>query len=185
MHYVSTRGHSGRKQFCEALPEGLAEDGGLYVPETYPRVDDATLDAWRTLSYPSLAFEILSLYVSDIPPADLKAISEKTYTPQIFGTPNIAPLRKLETGLYLQELSNGPTLAFKELAMQLLGNLLEYELARQQERDQWRHRERGRIRDARQERGAGLHDVAPRADERLLASSDVQPAGRTTSTTSL
>jgi threonine synthase len=130
MHYVSTRGHSGRRQFCETLLEGLAEDGGLYVPETYPRVDAATLDAWRALSYPSLAFEVLSLYVSDIPPADLKAICEKTYTPEIFGASSIVLLRKLETRLYLQELSNGPTLAFKDVAMQLLGNLLEYELAR-------------------------------------------------------
>src|SRR3954453_16276450 len=133
MHYVSTRGHSGRKQFCETLLEGLAQDGGLYVPETYPRVDDATLDAWRTLSYPSLAFEILSLYVSDIPATDLKVICERTYTPEIFGSPVIAPLRKLETGLYLQGLSNGPTLAFKDMAMQLLGNLLAYELARRHE----------------------------------------------------
>ncbi|WP_018321790.1 threonine synthase [Bradyrhizobium sp. WSM2793] len=133
MQYVSTRGHSGRKQFCEALLEGLAPDGGLYVPETYPRVDHATLDAWRTLSYANLAFEILSLYVGDIPSADLNAICAKTYTPEIFGKPDIAPLRKLERGLYLQELSNGPTLAFKDMAMQLLGNLLEYELARRQE----------------------------------------------------
>ncbi|WP_439364808.1 threonine synthase [Bradyrhizobium sp. DASA03005] len=130
MHYISTRGHSGRKQFCEILLEGLAQDGGLYVPESYPRVDRATLDAWRSLPYRSLAWEVLSLYVSDIPPADLKAICEKTYTPAIFGKPDIAPLRKLERGLYLQELSNGPTLAFKDMAMQLLGNLLEYELAR-------------------------------------------------------
>ncbi|KRP99884.1 threonine synthase [Bradyrhizobium yuanmingense] len=130
MHYISTRGHSGRKQFCEVLLEGLAQDGGLYVPESYPHVDRATLDAWRALPYPSLALEVLSLYVSDIPPADLKAICEKTYTPAIFGKPDIAPLRKLERGLYLQELSNGPTLAFKDMAMQLLGNLLEYELAR-------------------------------------------------------
>jgi threonine synthase len=133
MHYVSTRGHSGRKQFSETLLEGLAEDGGLYIPQTYPRVDDATLDAWRTLSYPSLAFEVLSLYISDIPPADLKAICERTYTPEVFGSSKIAPLRKLENGLYLQGLSNGPTLAFKDMAMQLLGNLLEYELARRQE----------------------------------------------------
>lgn len=83
MQYVSTRGHSGRKQFCEALLEGLAPDGGLYVPETYPRVDHATLDAWRTLSYANLAFEILSLYVGDIPSADLKAICAKTYTPEV------------------------------------------------------------------------------------------------------
>lgn len=133
MHYVSTRGHSGRKQFSETLLEGLAEDGGLYIPQTYPRVDDATLDAWRTLSYPSLAFEVLSLYISDIPPADLKAICERTYTPEVFGSSKIAPLRKLENGLYLQGLSNGPTLAFKDMAMQLLGNLLEYELARRHE----------------------------------------------------
>lgn len=133
MHYVSTRGYSDRKQFCEILLEGLAPDGGLYVPETYPRVDHATLDAWRSSSYPSLAFEILSLYVSDIPPADLKAICEKTYTPEVFGSLDIAPLRKLDTGLYLQKLSNGPTLAFKDMAMQLLGNLLEYELARRHE----------------------------------------------------
>ncbi|WP_407193845.1 threonine synthase [Bradyrhizobium sp. STM 3566] len=133
MHYVSTRGHSGRKQFCEILLEGLAQDGGLYVPESYPRVDDATLKAWRNLPYASLAFEILSLYVSDIPPADLKAICDKTYTSEVFGSPDIAPLRRLEPGLYLQGLSNGPTLAFKDMAMQLLGNLLEYELARRHE----------------------------------------------------
>jgi len=133
MHYVSTRGHSGRKQFCDTLLEGLAQDGGLYVPEIYPRVDNATLKAWRSLPYPSLAFEILSLYVSDIPPADLKAICEKTYTSEVFGSPDIAPLRKLETGLYLQGLSNGPTLAFKDMAMQLLGYLLEYELERRHE----------------------------------------------------
>lgn len=133
MHYVSTRGHSGRKQFCEILREGLAPDGGLYVPESYPRVDSATLKVWRSLPYPILAFEILSLYVDDIPPAELKAICEKTYTREVFGSPDIAPLRKLETGFYLQGLSNGPTLAFKDMAMQLLGNLLEYELARRQE----------------------------------------------------
>ncbi|MDA9491901.1 threonine synthase [Bradyrhizobium sp. CCBAU 11361] len=133
MHYVSTRGHSGREQFCETLLEGLAPDGGLYVPETYPRVDDATLDAWRGMSYPRLAFEVLSLYVGDIPSVDLRAICDKTYTPEIFGSPEIAPLRKLEAGLYLQGLSNGPTLAFKDMAMQLLGNLLEYELARRHE----------------------------------------------------
>ncbi|MGY4629953.1 threonine synthase [Bradyrhizobium sp. USDA 4486] len=133
MHYVSTRGHSGRKQFCEILLEGLAPDGGLYVPEIYPRVDSATLKAWRHLPYSRLAFEILLLYVSDVPPADLKAICEKTYTEEVFGSPDIAPLRKLEPGLYLQALSNGPTLAFKDMAMQLLGNLLEYELDRRQE----------------------------------------------------
>lgn len=113
----------------KALP-----DGGLYVPESYPQVDDDTLGAWRSWSYPSLAFEVLSLYVDDIPPADLKAICERTYTSAVFGSRDIAPLRKLERGLYLKQLSNGPTLAFKDMAMQLLGNLLEYELARRHQK---------------------------------------------------
>ncbi|MBZ9857305.1 hypothetical protein LB566_26265 [Mesorhizobium sp. CA13] len=97
MHYMPTRGHPERRKFCEILLEGLAPDGGVYVPETYPRVDDAMLDRWRRLSYPDLAFEILSLYIDDIPPADLKAICAKTYTPEVFGTAKIAPVRALET----------------------------------------------------------------------------------------
>ncbi len=133
MLYLSTRGHADRKRFCEILLEGLAPDGGLYLPETYPQVDAATLEQWRKLPYASLAFEVLSLYIDDIPPADLKAICEKTYTEEVFGTKEIVPLRKLEDGLYLEALSNGPTLAFKDMAMQLLGNLFEYELARRGE----------------------------------------------------
>jgi threonine synthase len=133
MHYVSTRGHADRKRFCEILLEGLAPDGGLYLPETYPQVDQATLAKWRGLSYAELAFEVLSLYVDDIPAADLKAICDKTYTEEVFGTKAIVPLKKLEDGLYLEALSNGPTLAFKDMAMQLLGNLFEYELARRGE----------------------------------------------------
>ncbi|SDH45816.1 threonine synthase [Variovorax sp. OV700] len=130
MNYLSTRGHPDRKRFCEILLEGLAPDGGLYLPDHYPQVDTATLAKWRNLPYAELAFEILSLYIDDIPPADLKAICAKTYTPEVFGTEEIVPLRELEDGVYLEALSNGPTLAFKDMAMQLLGNLFEYELAR-------------------------------------------------------
>ncbi|MEZ2292787.1 threonine synthase [Variovorax sp. RCC_210] len=130
MNYLSTRGHPDRKRFCEILLEGLAPDGGLYLPETYPQVDTATLARWRALPYAELAFEILSLYIDDIPPVDLKAICAKTYTAEVFGTEEIVPLRELEDGVYLEALSNGPTLAFKDMAMQLLGNLFEYELAR-------------------------------------------------------
>ena len=133
MLYLSTRGDPARKRFCEILLEGLAPDGGLYLPERYPQVDAATLDKWRRLAYPELAFEVLSLYVDDIPPADLKAICAKTYTQEVFGTKEIVPLKGLEDGLYLEALSNGPTLAFKDMAMQLLGNLFEYELARRGE----------------------------------------------------
>jgi threonine synthase len=137
MKYLSTRGHADRKRFCEILLEGLAPDGGLYLPETYPQVDDATLTRWRKVyheqGYAELAFEVLSLYIDDIPAADLRALCEKTYTVAVFGTGEIVPLRHLENGLWLEGLSNGPTLAFKDMAMQLLGNLFEYELARRGE----------------------------------------------------
>jgi threonine synthase len=140
MKYISTRGHSDVKRFCEILLEGLAPDGGLYLPERYPQVDEATLAKWRNLPYHELAFEILSLYIDDIPSADLKAICAKTYTQQVFGTQEIVPLKALDSRLrgndgdvFLEALSNGPTLAFKDMAMQLLGNLFEYELARRGE----------------------------------------------------
>ncbi len=145
MNYLSTRGAPSRKRFCEILLEGLAPDGGLYLPESYPQVSDATLSRWRTVyhkqGYAELAFEILSLYIDDIPAVDLRALCEKTYTAEVFGTGEIVPLRHLEdpptryglAPLYLEGLSNGPTLAFKDMAMQLLGNLFEYELGRRGE----------------------------------------------------
>ena len=130
MKYISTRGDATPRVFCEILLEGLAPDGGLYLPQSYPQVDAATLARWRRLSYAQLAFEILSLYIDDIPPDDLRTLVERTYTEQVFGTPQVTPLKALEPGLYLQALSNGPTLAFKDIAMQLLGQLFEYQLAR-------------------------------------------------------
>jgi threonine synthase len=138
--YLSTRGHPERRHFCEILLEGLAPDGGLYLPEHYPLVDAAMLSRWRSVfnggapgGYAALAFEVLSLYIDDIPAADLKALCDKTYTEAVYGTPQIVPLKKLEEGFLLEALSNGPTLAFKDMAMQLLGNLFEYELARRGE----------------------------------------------------
>ena len=137
MYYLSTRGHSVPRTFCEILLEGLAPDGGLYLPTAYPQVDVATLESWRTLyreqGYAALAFAILSRYISDIPAADLKAICDKTYTAEVFGTEQITPVRQLEGELYVEGLSNGPTIAFKDMAMQLLGNLFEYELGRRGE----------------------------------------------------
>ena len=134
MNYLSTRGDATPRRFCDILLEGLAPDGGLYLPEHYAQVDRMTLDHWRHLyaqhGYATLAFEILSLYIDDMPAADLKALCEKTYTPEVFGTLEIVPLKKLQDGFYLEALSNGPTLAFKDMAMQLLGNLFEYELKR-------------------------------------------------------
>ena len=141
MNYLSTRGDRTPRGFSDILLEGLAPDGGLYLPESYPKIDDATLTRWRGLNYADLAFEILSLYITDIPADDLRTLMRKTYTPAIFGTAEITPLKALDravnaesgTDVYLQALSNGPTLAFKDMAMQLLGNLFEYELARRGE----------------------------------------------------
>ncbi|MEX8519751.1 MAG: threonine synthase [Leptothrix sp. (in: b-proteobacteria)] len=133
MKYISTRGDQTERRFSEILLEGLAPDGGLYLPVAYPKVGADQLARWRGLSYAELAFEILSLYIDDIPADDLRALAAKTYTAEVFGTPEIVPLKPLEAGLALESLSNGPTLAFKDMAMQLLGNLFEYELARRGE----------------------------------------------------
>ena len=137
MRYLSTRGHAERKRFCDILLEGLAPDGGLYLPESYPQISTERLGQLRQIyaeqGYAALAFEILSLYIDDIPVDDLRALCAKTYTEAVFGSAAITPVRPLEGPLHIQALSNGPTLAFKDMAMQLLGNLFEYELARRGE----------------------------------------------------
>ena len=130
MRYLSTRGDATPRAFCDILLEGLAPDGGLYLPTHYPRIDSATLTRWRALPYADLAFEVLSLYIDDIPADDMRALCRKTYTAAVFGSQAIVPLKPLEAGVALEALSNGPTLAFKDLAMQLLGGLFEYELTR-------------------------------------------------------
>lgn len=128
MNYISTRGNTAPKTFSEVLLMGLAPDGGLMLPERYPQIDAATLDKWRGLSYPDLAFEIMRLFATDIPADDLRRIIGKTYTEEAFGTQAITPVRTLSDGLKIQALSNGPTLAFKDMAMQFLGNAFEYVL---------------------------------------------------------
>ncbi|MEO8717844.1 MAG: threonine synthase, partial [Burkholderiales bacterium] len=118
MRYVSTRGGAAPQRFSDILLEGLAPDGGLYVPESYPRAD---LAAWRGLGYPDLATAILRHFMDDVP--GLKQIVAATYTRAHFGSDEIAPLKSLEPGLHLLGLSNGPSLAFKDIALQLLGGL--------------------------------------------------------------
>jgi len=137
MKYISTRGQSPALSFSEILLGGLAPDGGLYLPETYPQFTDADLSAMRGLNYADLAFAILSRLIDDIPKADLKAIIDKTYRADVYAytragqnAADITPIMKLENNLYLLSLSNGPTLAFKDMAMQLLGNLFEYVLTK-------------------------------------------------------
>lgn len=129
MRYISTRGGMPPRSFREILIEGLATDGGLALPESYPRYSAADLARLRDLNYRDLAFDILSRYFDDIPAADLKRLIDSTYTANVFGSDEITPLKTLEPGLHILQLSNGPTLAFKDVALQLLGNLFEYVLA--------------------------------------------------------
>ena len=142
MHYLSTRGHAARPSFSEILLGGLAPDGGLYLPITYPQVSPSELDSWRSLSYAELAFRILDKFATDVPDDDLNHLVNCTYTADVYrncrhgeDATRITPLRILEQSdghqLVLQSLSNGPTLAFKDMAMQLLGNLFEYTLQKQ------------------------------------------------------
>jgi len=140
MQYLSTRGQAPAREFCDILLGGLAPDGGLYLPEAYPQVSRAELDAWRELPYHALALAVLSKFITDIPAGDLKTLVDRTYTAQTYrycrpgrDAADITPLTTLEPGLHLLELSNGPTLAFKDMAMQLLGNLFEYVLEKRGE----------------------------------------------------
>jgi threonine synthase len=136
MRYLSTRGAAGAPSlpFCDVLLAGLAPDGGLYAPESYPRLD---LPALRRVladeGYAAVAYEVLSSYIDDIPSEDLRRLCERAYTAEAFGGDEVVPVSELGGGLWLAHLSNGPTAAFKDLAMQLLGQLFEYELERRQQ----------------------------------------------------
>ncbi len=133
MKYVSTRGGAPAARFCDILLEGLAADGGLYLPERAPRFERQELARLRGLSYPEVAFEILRRFVDDIPADDLRRLAARAYTREAFGSEEIVPLKTLEPGLHILGLSNGPTLAFKDMAMQLLGPLFEYVLGKRGE----------------------------------------------------
>jgi len=126
MHYVSTRGGIAPTPFQQSVMMGLADDGGLVIPERIPDVRDR-LDSWRKLGYRELAFEVIRLFATDVPEADLRALLERAYGGQF--EPEVAPTVKVGP-VFVTELWHGPTLAFKDVALQLLGNLFEYILAR-------------------------------------------------------
>ncbi|MBZ4193921.1 MAG: threonine synthase [Candidatus Contendobacter sp.] len=128
MRYLSTRGGLAPASFSDILLGGLAPDGGLSLPESYPTVTPGDLAEWRNFSYPQLAFAILHRFADDIPAADLRALIDKTYTAASFLSDVITPVTPLGDGIWLLGLSNGPTLAFKDIALQLIGNLFEYTL---------------------------------------------------------
>jgi len=127
VQFISTRGGMQPQPFSETLLEGLAPDGGLAIPETMPTVNAETLERWRALTYPQLAAEVLGLFATDIPREDLARMTEAAYAdfPE-----SVVPLRSIGDGITLVGLSEGPTLAFKDMAMQFLGQVLEYTLER-------------------------------------------------------
>ncbi|HEY3179105.1 MAG TPA: threonine synthase [Casimicrobiaceae bacterium] len=131
MRYISTRGAwaNDPQPFRAILLEGLAPDGGLTVPARYPRFSPAEFEALRPLGYCDLATQVLSRFMTDIPETDLRALVEKTYQSSTFGGDDVTPLVTLEPRFSLLRASNGPTLSFKDVAMQLIGNLFEYVLA--------------------------------------------------------
>ncbi|KAJ4864369.1 pyridoxal-phosphate dependent enzyme domain-containing protein [Trichoderma breve] len=126
--YLSTRGQDSGFSFEEVVLNSVAPDGGLYIPEEIPRA--AAWESWGDLSFPELAFEIMSLYISpsEVPPADLKDIIARSYSS--FRSPEVTPLVQLKENHYLLELFHGPTFASKDIASQFLGNLLEYFLVK-------------------------------------------------------
>jgi threonine synthase len=128
MKYISTRGGIGEVSFKDAVLMGLATDGGLLLPKQIPVIDQTTLSQWRDLPYPDLAFEIISLFADDIPPNDLKRLIDRSYS--TFTDPTVTPV-VTKGGVNILELFHGPTLAFKDVALQLLGNLFEYLLKEQ------------------------------------------------------
>ncbi len=133
MRYISTRGQAPARDFAGVLLAGLAEDGGLFVPETWPRFSHADWRAMRDLSYADLATRIMQPFIgTSVPHEVLRSICHEAYSG--FGHPAIVPLIQLETHLFTQELFHGPTLAFKDLAMQVLGRLFDYVLTQRDER---------------------------------------------------
>lgn len=130
MKYVSTRGGLSPTEFSDILLEGLAPDGGLCVPSILPRIDTATLEVWRRLNYADLATEILSLFITDMPKSAVRELCAKSYTTDNFNSKDIVPLKKVNDKITLVGLSEGPTLAFKDMAMQFLGNIFEYVLTK-------------------------------------------------------
>jgi len=127
MRYISTRGQTPAVSFSTAVAEGLAPDGGLYLPEALPDLAPHLAD-WAKLNYAELCEAFFALFATDIPADELKRIVARSYTR--FDHADIAPIRKLDGERYVLELFHGPTLAFKDFALQLLGNLYESQITR-------------------------------------------------------
>ncbi len=135
MKYVSTRGNAPELAFDEVLLTGLAEDGGLYVPKDVPQFSQEEIESWRGLPYTELAHKVVYPFVEGCVEADaLKEMLEAVYNNTNFGHKAIAPLQQIDHNEYVLELFHGPTLAFKDFALQLLGRLLDYVLEKRHEK---------------------------------------------------
>eukprot|EP01036_Dinobryon_divergens_P056115 gene56115-74925_t len=129
MQFVSTRGEAPVLGFSDAVLSGLASDGGLYLPESWPQISPDEIASFAGKPYADVAFAVISRFVGDeIPAATLKSILDAAYAS--FRHPSVAPLVEIAPGHFLLELFHGPTLAFKDVAMQLLGRLYDYALSR-------------------------------------------------------
>ena len=133
MQYVSTRGQAPVRSFAGVLLAGLAEDGGLYVPDSFPTFSPAEFQAMRGLPYAEVAARVIHPFVgADLPFATLQKICRDAYAG--FDHPAVAPLVQLDSNLWVQELFHGPTLAFKDMAMQVLGRLFDHFLTERDDR---------------------------------------------------
>src|SRR3569833_365214 len=133
MRYISTRGATAQLDFVEVMLAGLARDGGLYVPTTWPTLSPATIAGFAGRPYAEVAVEVLKPFVGDaIPEADLARLAREAYGS--FRHPAVAPLVQLGDSLFVLELFHGPTLAFKDLAMQLVARLMDHVLKKRGER---------------------------------------------------
>lgn len=132
MRYVSTRGGLTDAGFADVLLEGLAPDGGLVVPESYPSIADS-LGSLVRADYPEVAFSVLRMFIGGMSDVELRTVVNDTYRPGVFSAEGVVPVERVGDR-WLVGLSNGPTLAFKDIAMQLLGRLFDFELIRQDRR---------------------------------------------------
>src|SRR6218665_1684532 len=179
MKYISTRGQAGRRPFCDILLEGLAPDGGLYLPEHYPQIDDAALtplrQGWHDQGYAELAYQLLSLYIDDIPAADLRALSAKPRPRPACAVHQALPRRTLRQPLHRAPAPArsrpvaASTVQRPDAGLQGPGHAVAGPLVRVRTGAPWRatehpgrhqrrHRQCGRIRAARQDRRARIHD---------------------------
>lgn len=139
MQYRSTRGQAKNYSFEEAVMAGLGPDGGLFIPHSIPTLPENWRQQWSKYSFQQLASEILSLFIDDseIPRQDLDTLIEKSYS--TFRSSSVTPLAKIQDGFYVLELFHGPTFAFKDVALQFVGNLFEYFLERRNRQEKSDH----------------------------------------------